>query len=137
MAEVGAVTAVGQFLAHGAFDVAEVGVEVVQGVVLVEQFGGGFGTDAADARDVVAGVADEGFVIDDLVGTDAEFVDDGRGVINFRRLAGAGREFDAGIGVDQLQQVAIAGDDVDGHAVGFGLLGDGSQDIIGFVAFQF
>ena len=137
LTEVGVVFALGNFFAHCAFDRVDVGVDGVEGFVFVEQFGGRFRADAFDAGNVVAGIADECFVVYDLVGADTEFFNNGRLVIHFWGMAAAGGQFDAGIVIDELEQVAVAGDDVDGHVVGLGLLGDGTEYVVGFEVFQF
>ncbi len=134
------VTHVGGFLAGfefalpAFFDLVEVLINAVERAEFFEQADGGLFADALHAGDVVGGVADDGFVIDHLVGAYAEFADDI--FIGDVGLVVA-REINRSAFVDQLQQVSIAGDDFDSQAFFSGDARHRAEHIVRFVAFHF
>ena len=133
VAKIGIVLAFGQLFAAGPFDSVYMGVDAVKGFVIVDELGGGFGANAFDTGDVVAGVANEGFPINYLVGADTEVVENGRFIKHLRRLAAPRGQLNRRVVIHQLQQVAVAGDDVGGHVLLFGLGGNGSQHVVSLV----
>ncbi len=112
----------------------QVRVDPVQRAELAQQGHGGLLADAADAGDVVARVADQGLVVDQLVGFDAELVPDiGRTVVERLGELLTGQPNGDAIG-GQLQQVAVSGQDRHGDVLAGRLLGDRSQHVVGLVA---
>ncbi len=110
------------------------GVEILQCAVLGQQLDGRLVADALDAGDVVADVADEGLIVHNLIRPDAQIGHDAGRVIDLGAAAGLARwEFDARVVVHQLQQVAVAGDDVYRDLVAH-LPGDGAQHVVGLEA---
>ncbi|HCP12960.1 MAG TPA: hypothetical protein DIT89_11555 [Planctomycetaceae bacterium] len=75
-ADQGEVTAGGQILLQGLTadgrDIVEYSIE---GLVLIQQRGGGFGTDFGDTWHIIDGVSDERLKVDDLIGSDAPVIE--------------------------------------------------------------
>ncbi len=110
----GRFAAVLELLPHRALDLVEVVVEIAQCAVFSQQFDGRLVADALHAGDVIADVAHQRLVVNDLVGPHSKIGHDLLRVVYLAARAGSsGRQFDLGVVVDQLQQVAVAGDDVD------------------------
>src|SRR5690606_6928122 len=117
--------------------IVEVSIQVGQRVVLGQELDGRLFANPLHAGDIVADVADEGFIVDYLVGPDAEvFHHTGRVVYLAAAARPARGQLDAGVVVHQLQQVAVAGDDVHRHFVAH-LRRDRAQYIVSLVSFQF
>ena len=107
---------------------------------LFEEVDGGFGAHALDARDVVGAVAGEGLEIHHLLRRDAELGDhalaaDLAGATVFGVGAATHVEHgDVALVVDQLEQVAVAGEDSHPPA-GVGCpVGQGAEHVIGLEA---
>ena len=93
-------------------DLVEVGDDRLDVAVLGDQRLGRLLADAGDAGDVVRGVADERLVVGDVLGSKTVAgMDRGRvEVAQFAEALGSGQH-DRRVLVDELQQVAVAGDD--------------------------
>lgn len=138
LAEVGTVASVGELFRDAPADVVQVGVEVVEGIVIGEEADSGFFADAAHAGDVIRGVADEGFVVYDLIGADAEFFDHIFGGEVFGVAEGfAFGQADEDAVIHELEEVAVAGDDFDADPARGGFAGDTAEHVVGFVAVHF
>ena len=98
--------------------------------------GGGLVADARDAGDVVRRVALEAVEVGDLLGRDPVAVDDRLVVVELGVGDPAARRHhaDARLRVDQLEDVAVAGDDDDRHVLRRAPLGDRGDDVVGLVA---
>jgi hypothetical protein len=123
-------------LALGARDVVDVVEHALQRAELLQELGGGLVADARDARDVVRRVALEPVEVGDEVGRDAVAVEHRLVVVDLRvgDAAAGGHHAHARVGVDDLERVAVAGDDHDRHAVVAGALGDRGDDVVGLEA---
>ena len=122
---------------HPGGQLVEVGIDLIQGVVGLQQRDGRLLAHPAYAGDVIGGVAHQGLVIYDLIGPHAQVALHllGQVILGFGELAA--RQVHHHPLVDQLQQVAVAGDDLDPQAFLYRLHGDAAEDVIGLVAFQF
>ena len=83
----------------------EVGEDVLDRAVLLQQLGRGLGPDAGDARDVIDGVADEHLIFDRLFGRDAPFLEESAGV---HPLALA-QAVEADVVVNELAAILVGG----------------------------
>ena len=91
-----------------AFELIDIGKDIVNAVVLLKQFLRGFCADACDTFDTIRCVAHEGEIVDDLTGLDAKFFFDPCDVIAFVIKA----VFHDDAGIDQLAHIFVAcGDD--------------------------
>ena len=110
--------------------------QLVDGAELIDEFGGGLGADAFDARDIVGAVADEGLVVDGLLWRDA-FLFKERGRID--QGVGMCVKHDSPVG-DDLFKVLVFADHAQCQAGRDGvevaalrLRGKGRHDVVGFV----
>ena len=105
-----------QLLAQVFLDLGQMRINSVERSVLQQQARGRFRPDARDARNVVRAVAHQALEIDQALRLKAVFLGKFRLVVERRkRLPGlAGDELDRDMPVDQLEAIAVAGDD---HAV--------------------
>ncbi len=134
-AQIGQVAPLFQFGPPAIFHLVEMGIDAVERAELVEQVEGGLFAHARHAGDVVGCVADEGFVIHHLLRADAELA----GLYVFGRDVGLviARHVDGGAFVDELQQVAVAGDDLDSQSLRGREFCHRAEHIVGLVAFHF
>ena len=107
------------------------GVDVVQRPVFCQQAFGCLFANAGHAGNVVRLVPDQGLVIHHLVGPDVEFV---HHIIDRDEVLIIARQVDDGAVIDQLEQVAVARDDLYTQT----LLGCpdrcGTEHIVGFIS---
>ena len=120
-------------LAELAGDLGGVGEQVLHRAVLLDQARGGLGAHAGNARDVIAHVAGQGEVVDELGGEGdvplrADLLGRERGV-----LAGA---VDADALAGELAQILVGGGDDNLEARLGAALGEGAQDVVGLVAIE-
>ena len=125
-----------QRLARLAGHLLGAGHEVVEAIELRQPLRGGLGADAGDAGQVVAGLPHQGRELGVARGGDE--------ILRLDRLRRHAREVgDAPQGVehgdavvDELQRVAVAGDDEHLEALRLGLGGEGADEVVGLVAGQ-
>ena len=100
-------------LALGARDVVDVREHALEVAPLLQELRRGLVADAGDAGDVVARVALEPVEVGDELGRDAVALDDRLVVVHLRLGDPAARRHDLhdAVGVDELERVAVAGDD--------------------------
>ena len=115
------------------FNLIHILIDGIQGAKFFEQGNGRLFTHARHAGDVIGFIADEGFVIHHLIGTNAQFTNDI--LIGDVVLVIAG-EVDGGAFIDQLQEVAVAGDDLNAQTLGRHRTRHRAKHIIGFIAFH-
>jgi hypothetical protein len=122
-------------LAALALDLRGVGEEVVERAVLGDEFGGGLGTDAGNARDVVNRVAHECEHVDDLIGGEAGVGHEGVG--GEELVLVDVEDLDAS-GLEELLEVFVVADEADEHVrvVALEAIDDGGGDIVGLEAFD-
>ena len=110
--------AVEVLLALGAGDVVDVGEDLLERAEALQQLGGGLVADPRDAGDVVRGVALQAVEVGDQLGGDAVAVDDRLVVVDLGvgDPAPGGHHLHARLGIDDLEGVAVAGDDHHRHA---------------------
>ena len=134
----GLVLVIGQFfLQFLALHFVQVFVDAVDAAELADELERRLFADAGDAGDVVGRIAHEGLHVDDLGRRIAVFAfHDGRrdGQHVGDTLLG---QIDRHVVCDQLQSIAVTGDDVDGIAIGSGPPGQGTDDVVSFIAFLF
>jgi len=111
------------------FGVLECGLE---GAELLDERDGGLLAHSLNPGDVVGGVAHQAEDVADLLGRDAEALDDGLAVNDLVVAAADVEEFD--VVADELHEVLVAGDDVALPAFGLGLPGDRAYQVVGLVA---
>ena len=102
--------------------------ERVEIAVLVDQRRGGLDADAGRAGHVVDRVAHQGLIVDNLVGTNAPFFFQRRGIVE-QIFSDVVNPHVIG---DQLPAVFVAGDDDAITSQHFGLSRDGGQQIVRF-----
>ena len=124
--------------ALGAFDLVDVREHLLERAEALQQLAGGLVADAGDAGDVVRGVALQAVEVGDQLGRDAVAVDHRLAVVDLR-LGDAARgrhHLDEAVGVDQLEGVAVAGDDHHRHGrLGAQrALGERGDHVVGLVA---
>ena len=135
-AEVGVVAASRQLLAHAFGQFIQVGIDALQGIVFLQQADGRLFANASHAGDVVGGIADQGLVIHHLVGAHAQVLQHIFGKIIFGIGAALAGQIHQDALVDELQQVTVAGDDLDAKALRGQLVSQAAEHIVGLVAFQ-
>ncbi len=115
-----------------------VGECVLHRAVFLNQFGGALFADSFCSGNVVDGVAEQRHQINDLCGRHAENFFHFCGVDDGVRLGAArtGTQ-NAHAGVDELHHVLVVADDQHVEIVRRGLLCQGADDIVGFIAIQF
>ena len=118
-------------LALRAGDVVDVAEHALEVAVLLEQLRGGLLADPRDARDVVRGVALEADEVRDQLGRDAVAVDHRIAVVHLRLRDPAARGHHAHAGLDQLEEVAVAGHDHHVEALVTRPAGDGGDHVVG------
>ncbi len=103
--------------ALGAADIGDVREHLLQGPVALDQIGSSLVADPGHPRDVVGGVALQPIEVGDQLGGDAVAVDHRLAVVELGvgDPARRGHHLDETPLVDQLEDVAIAGDDRHGH----------------------
>ncbi len=116
------------------FHLIDVFVDVVERAVFFEQGNGGLFTNARHAGDVIGLVADDGFVIHDLRGQHAKFFED---ILILDVILVIAREIHDRTLVDKLQQIAVAGDDLDAESLFVGDVRHRAEHIICLEAFHF
>ena len=125
-------------LALGARDVVDVREHALEVAPLLQELRRGLVADAGDAGDVVARVALEPVEVGDELGRDAVALDDRLVVVHLRLGDPAARRHDLhdAVGVDELERVAVAGDDDrrDRRIRLTGALGDRGDDVVGLEA---
>ena len=116
-------------------ELCDVGVDVLQGAVLGNEFGGAYFSHAFDTGDVVGGVSADGQHVNDLRRfCNAPFFTEGGRVHQLVvRTALAGLELENVLS-DELSVVFVGGDHVDVEAVRCKLRGGTSQDVVGLEA---
>jgi hypothetical protein len=123
--------------ALGAFDLVDVCEHVLERAVALDQLAGGLVADPRYAGDVVRGVALQPIEVGDQLGSDAVAVDHRLAVVDLRLgdPARGRHHLDEAVAVDQLEGVAIAGDDHHGNGrVGVqGPLGERGDHVVGLV----
>ncbi len=112
-------------------DFVQVGVQVRQRFILLEQIGRALLADAAHPWDVVRLVAHQRLVIHQLVGAQAIFLLHAGRVVDDRIGKLAARSQDADMPIHHLQNIAVAGHDQAVHPLAAGLAGQCRQHIIG------
>ena len=133
--DTGVLGVVGQvLLALGAGDVVDVAEHALEVAVLLEQLRRGLVADPGDARDVVRGVALEADEVRDQLRRDAVAVDHGVAVVDLRLGDPAARGHHAHAGLDQLEEVAVAGHDHHVEALVAGPAGHRGDHVVGLVA---
>ena len=106
----------------------------------LEQGDGGLGSDALDAGDVVGAVAGEGLEVDHVLGWHSQPGDHLLAAdLSGPRAPGVGaathvEHGDVPFVVDELEQIAIAGEDAHPPALAGGPVGQGAEHIVGFEA---
>ena len=117
-------------------NLGEVLVEVFDRTECFEQFRGGFLADTRHARDVVRGVAAQGFAINNLRRGQAVAAGDGDAVKECRWLEPPLGEGDFDLPVYELERVAVAGEDDNLGILQFlgDALGQSADNVIGFIA---
>ena len=110
----------------------EMFVYALQRFVSGEQRRCRFIANAGNAGDVVGLVADQGFVIRLLGGGEAAVTLGQLHLADDATVALAAGQIDAHLGGDQLEGVAVAGEDHRFDVGGFRLSGEGSNDVVGF-----
>ena len=125
-----------QRLALLARDLVGAGDDVVEAVELVDPLRGVALADAGDAGQVVGGLADDRRELGIAVGRDAVLLlDVGRGEPG--QVAHAAHRVEhGGVLGDQLDGVAVAGEDQHLHALGERLGDEGGDDVVGLVALE-
>ena len=124
-----------QPLAHGAASVVKVFVNAVNRLELLEQGRAGLFADALHAGDVVGTVAHQAFQLDQLPGLQAVLVAEGLQSPDDVLLAAAPWQLHADALRQQLQDVAVAGDDAQVEVFIRDEAHHGADDVIGLVAF--
>ena len=134
----GLVLVVGQFfLQLLALHFVQVFVDAVDAAELADELERRLFADAGDTGDIIGRIAHEGLHVDDLGRRITVFgFHDGRrdGQHVGDALLG---QIDRHVVRDQLQGVAVTGDDSDGIAIGCRAAGQGADDVVPFVAFLF
>ncbi|CAK7285478.1 hypothetical protein SGPA1_31351 [Streptomyces misionensis JCM 4497] len=121
---------VAEVLARLALDLVDALDQLGEGAELVDPLGGGLLADAGDAGEVVGRVAAQGGEVRVLGGRQAVLLLDLlRGEPGQLRDA-LGRVQHGGVLADQLEGVAVAGDDQHLEALGLGLGGEGGDDVV-------
>ncbi len=110
------------------------GVDVIQRAVFGQEAFGGLLADARHAGDVVGFIAHNGLVIHHLLGADVQFGDD---VFGGDVVAVIPGQVDDDARAHQLEQVPVAGDDLDAESLPGGPVSHRAEHIVGFVAFHF
>ena len=98
--------------------------------MLAEPFDGGLRAHLRHAGHVVDAVADQGQIVEHLVGADAELGDDARFVERLVRH----RVLERDVRGDELHEVLVAGGNHALHAVALGGAGERADDVIGLDA---
>ncbi len=134
-AHIGGVASLLQFRPPAVLHLVEMGIDLIQVPVFFQQPERGLLAHAGHAGDVVGVVPDHGFVIHHLLRADAELA-------GFHILRGqvglvVARHVDRRALVHQLQEIAVAGDDLDAQSLRTDLARDGAEHIIRFEAFHF
>ena len=103
----------------------------------MEQRDGGLFAHPCHAGNVVGCIADHGLIIHHLIGADAQkgFHVRREIILGFGQLVSC--QVDHHPVGDQLQQVAVAGDDLDRQPLGGCLAGNAAQDVVSFVSLHF
>jgi hypothetical protein len=123
-----------QVLPGLALDLVDVRDQPLQAAVLHDPFSGGLVAYARHAGEVVAGLADDRRAVAVAVGRKAVPLGDGSGG-HAVHLGDPALEVQHGdVVVDQLERVAVAGDDPHVHADVTGLAGERGDHIVGLVA---
>ena len=130
---------VAEFFLLFAFELVGVFENAFDAVELSEEFLGGLGADAGNAGNVVNTVAAQTEHIDDLIDAgNAPFFEDGGDVEDFDIIAFAPGAVHMDALGDELPEVFVGGDHVDGLKVFFfGAVCEGADDVVGFVAVEF
>ena len=121
-------------LALGAGDLVDVGEHPLEVAVLVEQLGRGFVADAGNAGDVVRGVALQPDQVGDELGRDAVALDHSLAVVDLGVGDAAGGGHHADPVLDQLVDVAVAGDDHHRDVLLAGALRERGDHVVGLPA---
>ena len=125
------------FLNRLARQVIEIIVNRIQTAVSREQFLGRLGADFGHAGDVIAGIAHQRQVIDDILRRHTHFFCHAFRVEDFDFITAPAQVVDFDVRRNDLHQVFVAGDQEGIDAPRFGLLCQGGQNIIRFVAGDF
>ena len=106
-----------RLFALGAADLVDVREHVLERPEALDQLARRLVADPRDARDVVRGVALQSVEVGDQLGRDAVAVGDRLAVVDLGLgdAARRGHHLDHAIGVDQLEDIAVAGHDHHGH----------------------
>ena len=123
-------------LALGAGDVVDVGEDLLERAEALQQLGGRLVADPGNAGDVVRRVALQAVEVGDQLRGDPVAVDDRLVVVDLGvgDAAPGGHDLHARLGVDDLEGVAVAGDDHDRHPGVARAIGDGGDDVVGLEA---
>jgi len=112
--------------------------ETFEGIELAQEFCAGFLADAGDAGNVVGRVTPHAEEVDDLFGAvELVFLADFGWAENFHVGAGTTGTEEGDVIGDELGEILVRGDHEDFEAFGFGLFGQGADDVVGFVAVFF
>ena len=111
----------------------ESGVHPIEIAVFAEQVDGGFGATTAHPWDVVAAVTGEGLEVHHLVGHHAEFADDTffADLLGRRFCVGAAAHIgcDVALVIHQLEQIAVAREDLHPPALIGAAVGQGAEHV--------
>ena len=130
--------AVLQLGARALFDalILDMLVHAVERAEVVQQLHGGLFTDTGHARNIVRRIAHERLEVDEMDGVEAVFLAESGGVVGL--IGGlshaGGDEHDGRAAADQLEAVAVTGDDHAGVAVLVRAAADGAEQVIRLVA---
>ncbi len=116
------------------FDLVDVGINVIERLIFFDELNCRLFTDASHARDIIGLVTDERFVIHDMLGEYAKFFDN---VLVGDEIFIVARKIDNGALAHELEQVAVAGDDLDTESLFGGDARHGAEHIVRFKAFHF
>ena len=122
------------FLLLSALELIGVGEQILDGTELLDEFLGILGAHARATGDVVGGVAHQAQDVDELFGRlDAVF---GIDLLDAQNLF-LERVIDLDVGGHQLPEVLVSRDHIGEKSLLLGLVGEGTDDIIGLIALNF